>query len=279
MRNAEVIRQWRILKIIEAGRYTTATTWPSSSASPSGPSGGTSRPCRRRASRSTTTAWTAARCGASSRATSSGSPRPSPCPSWPPSTSARTSCRSWAARPSPRTSSRPSRKIREALPAKSLPYLAPHPGPLLGPARSLQGLLEEAGRDHRPHRRDPAPAPGAHRLLLLQQQEDQDATPSTPTGSCTTAAASTSTRGPRSTARCAPSRSSASRRSRCSTQSFEMPADFNVTEYARGAFGIAGGKAGGGRAASSTPRWRATSASGSGTRARTSRTGPTARWS
>jgi hypothetical protein len=44
--------------------------------------------------------------------------------------------------------------------------------------------------------------------------------------------------------------------------SFETPADFNVSEYARGAFGIAGGKAEavGSR---STPRWRA-SASGSG---------------
>ena len=48
---------------------------------------------------------------------------------------------------------------------------------------------------------------------------------------------------------------------------FEVPKDFNVSEYARGAFGIAGGKP---ETWSwrSTRRWRATSASGSGTRAK-----------
>ncbi len=48
-----------------------------------------------------------------------------------------------------------------------------HPGPLHGAARSVEGLLEEAGRDRGAHRRDAPPAAGDDRVLLLQQQADE----------------------------------------------------------------------------------------------------------
>ena len=63
MRNAEVIRQWKILKTIEAGRWTSAGAL----AREHGVTERTIRrdleALRRRASRCTTTARTARRCG------------------------------------------------------------------------------------------------------------------------------------------------------------------------------------------------------------------------
>jgi len=60
-------------------------------------------------------------------------------------------------------------------------------------------------------------------------------------------------------------------------EEFEIPGDFNVSEFARG---LSGSPAGG-RSRSRSPstrRWPATSASASGTRASRSRSGPTAPW-
>ena len=47
------------------------------------------------------------------------------------------------------------------------------PGALLRPAGPLEGLLGQAGRHRRPDRRDPAPAPGPYRVLLLQLETNQ----------------------------------------------------------------------------------------------------------
>ena len=167
-------------------------------------------------------------------------------------------------------------KIREALPAKSLPYLSriqdlfsarPDPWKDYSKKQDVIAALIDAILHQRQARSPTSPSTASGR----------SPTRSTPTGSSTTAAGSTSTRAPTSTARCGPSRSSASSRSRCWTRASRCPADFSVSEYARGAFGIAAGKAEtvellfDGRDGRLHPRAR------SGTRARRSRTSPTAR--
>ena len=60
-------------------------------------------------------------------------------------------------------------------------------------------------------------------------------------------------------------------------EGFEVPSDFNPSEYARSAFGISGGEARDGGAPVPPGHGRATSASARGTRASGSRTSPTAR--
>ena len=126
MRNAEVIRQWKILKTIEAGRFTSsAKLGRASTGSPSGRSAATSRRCRRRASRSTTTARTGRRSGGWSRATSRGSTQ-----SFTPLRAGRPLLQpEHAVVPGrgalrARTSSRPSPRSARRCPQKSLPYLS-----------------------------------------------------------------------------------------------------------------------------------------------------------
>ena len=216
-------------------------TWPTSTASPSAPSAATSRRCRRRASRSTTSAPTAARSGGWSRATSSALTQTFTLAELSALYFSKNLMSFLGGAPFAQDLESAFAKIRRRCPRAACPtWRASRSCSRRGPTPGR--TTREAGRDRRAHRRHAAPAPRAHRVLLLQQPAHQDLHRSIPTGSSTTTAASTSTRGPRSTARCAPSRWSASRRSRCWTQSFEVPADFNVSEYARGAFGIAGGK-------------------------------------
>ena len=187
-------------------------------ASPSARSAATSRRCRRPASRSTTTAPTARRCGASSRATGRSSPRASRCPSSPPSTSARTCCRSSAGRPSRQDLESAFEKIREALPAKSLPFLSriqdlfsARPDPWKDYSKKqdvIAGLIDATL--HQRQARD--------RLLLVQQQADEVLRPR-PVPARLLPRRPLPLRARRtSTARCAPSRSSGCRRSRCSTR-------------------------------------------------------------
>ena len=183
-------------------------------------------------------------------------------------------CRSWAARPSPRTSRSAFAKIREALPAaacrtwrasRTCSPRRPDPWKDYSKKQDVIAALIDAIL-HQRQARIAYFSFNSRRTKVLR---------STPTGSSTTTAGSTSTRGPTSTTRCARSRWSASRRSRCWSEAFEVPADFNASEYARGAFGII-------TAASrqtveiwcSPRRWPATSASASGTRARSSETEP-----
>ena len=243
MRNAEVIRQWRILKRIEAGRYTTAQDLADEH-------GVTERTIRRDIEalqeagfplydertdgrkvwrlvegykQRLTQTFTLAEL---SRALLQQEPDVVP--------------GRGALRPGPRVRLREDpRGAARAQPA--LP--GAHPGPVLRPARSLEGLLARSRTSSRAHRRRRCTSGRRrHRLLLLQQQADQDLHRRPLPPRLLPRRPLPLRAGRRSTARCARSPWSASRRSRCWTQAFEMPADFSVSEYARGAFGIAGGK-------------------------------------
>ncbi len=232
MRNAEVIRQWKILKTIEAGRYTTPATWPPSTASPSARSGATSRRSRRPASPSTTTAPTARRSGASSRATSSGSTQSFTLAELAALYFSRNMLSFLGGAPFAQDLESAFGKIRRRCPPRSLPYLA-----------RIQELFSARPDPWKDYSKKQDVIAALIDAILHQRQariayysfnsRRRSPTRSTPTASSTTAAGSTSTRGPTSTTRCAPSPWSACRRSRCWTQEFEIPADFSVCEYAR----------------------------------------------
>ena len=125
MRNAEVIRQWKILKTWRPGATRPPATWRTSYRV-------TERTIRRDIEALQEAGFPAlrrpggraARSGGSSRATSSVSPRASPCPSWRPSTSASNLLSFLGGAPFAQDLESAFGKIREALPAKSLPYLA-----------------------------------------------------------------------------------------------------------------------------------------------------------
>ena len=216
--------------------------WPRPSTSPSGPSAATSRRCRRPASPSTTTAWTGARCGAS-------------CPGYKQKLTQSFSLSELAAlyfgknllsflggAPFSEDLESAFAKIKEALPPRSLPYLA-----------RVQDLFAARPQPAKDYSRKKEVIAGLVEATLHQKQaqvayysfksKQKKRTSSIPIASSTTTAGSTSTPGPTSTARSEPSRWSASRRSRCSTPASRCRRTSTSRSSPEAAFGITGGEA------------------------------------
>ena len=152
-----------------------------------------------------------------------------------------------------------------------------HPGPVLGAARPLEGLLEEAGRDRGAHRRDAPPAPGADRVLLLQQPA-HEVLHARPLPARLLPRRALPLRARPRVRRGAHVRGRADRsRSRCSSRTSRCRPTSTPRSTRVGAFGIVGGKPQTVELALRGGDGRLHPRAQSGTRARRSRTSPTAR--
>ena len=167
-------------------------------------------------------------------------------------------------------------KIHEALPARSLPYLAriqelfsARPDPFKDYSKKQDVIAA-------PHRRDPPPAPGPHRLLLVQQPEDQELH-DRPLPPRLLPRRPLPLRARPRVRRGAHLRGGAHPEDRGARRGLRDPHGLQRLRVRAGRLRHRGRQARRRWSSSSPRRWRATSASASGTRASAWRTGRTAR--